>query len=768
MAGSFTLSAGPSFVAGNARSVSVYRYTSGAAPQLSLLPNVRCLGIDTREGPEPPRARFQYILSDVMAATYGWPSQFEEVWPIDASGPYCVRNDDRLVVADANPDGSLRVLFDGFASIPEVDLSPGSQAATFSATNVAIRCFDYPIGGRTQRSSDLTAIQDVSGDSDLRTDLPTRFNPSDEAIGDRGGFLPNCTPEALDSNPGGAAVGYPVFCDPMLPWGTPANGLYPSYWTVGKAIRYLLSRYNGAEEWAANPDMTTLDAAVYDYAPAPGFDAMDPANPASYTYAPVTIRDYNCAGKPWPRVVSDLLAYAGFHMFWRTTTGAFGDPYTQLVIYRRDEFSTSPVKAAYLSGGGDVSSTTSNLTGVRLARDSAAIVNAFQVESAQRQREISIAILPLYRPTSGDEVPPASAQFSTANWLPSTAVSVRRKYRWYGADELGEGHYGIAEDGSGQWRTDNPCRFLDATGDYAVFPADDDGNPTYTTRYRRGYRRLLSTDSDGRPLRATLQILMPKSANASFPVAPDPVVIAPGFWPQILQSFDVFDVPSGWELLPDRLGIRVTADDPEQWMTGDRIGDGSGPSLGQIRGIGWWANPAAPPGNDLNYGRIPLLVLTVAIDDDFMLQASAGPRFASPTQFARWRTIDARDHFRYTSIDPSSRYYAAMGGDGQDPLVVRDDTDRALAHVNQLRSKHEFPPTAGTLTIPYLTDYYGIGDQVVGISGRGVNLQTNAGLYQGEGPAYPHVVGVSWGFENDRQTTRLVLSDKESDANNAW
>ena len=39
----------------------------------------------------------------------------------------------------------------------------------------------------------------------------------------------------------------------------------------------------------------------------------------------------------------------------------------------------------------------------------------------------------------------------------------------------------------------------------------------------------------------------------------------------------------GWRLLPDRLGIEVTVEDPEQWNGGKSVGD--------IRGVTWQAAP---------------------------------------------------------------------------------------------------------------------------------------------------------------------------------
>ena len=122
-------------------------------------------------------------------ATLDWPSQFEQLWPIDAQGDYVVLNDDRLVVLTQDPSGDPVVLFDGFAQIPQVDLFAQHQTVTFAALGAAIRLWDQPILGRTQR--DGQGVEDTSGDSDVYVHLPCRWNPSDTSIGSLGGYVAN-------------------------------------------------------------------------------------------------------------------------------------------------------------------------------------------------------------------------------------------------------------------------------------------------------------------------------------------------------------------------------------------------------------------------------------------------------------------------------------------------------------------------------------------------------------------------------------------------
>ena len=83
------------------------------------------------------------------------------------------------------PDGSTRVLFDGFPRVPQTDVGPASQHVTFTAVGVAVRCWDTPIGGRVQRNASTPF---APGDP-IQTDLPTRFNPAGTGTRSIGGSI---------------------------------------------------------------------------------------------------------------------------------------------------------------------------------------------------------------------------------------------------------------------------------------------------------------------------------------------------------------------------------------------------------------------------------------------------------------------------------------------------------------------------------------------------------------------------------------------------
>ncbi len=744
--GSIDIDSGGSLLAGDALPVAAYAYDPDSG--YSVLPNVVPLRVDRREGLHPSAATFAYVMDSNLQANFGWPARFEQVFGVyvDPSNPYVVLPDQRIVILAQYPDGSPWVLWDGFAQVPAVDLAGGTptgghERVTFTGVGVEVRCWDSPISGRTQRDADPIGIVDTTGDSDVQHDRRPRFNPSD---GGRGGSLPNCSPKGKDTTDPRTNLTYPVFVDPNIERDPDPR----QYWYVGGGVRYVLATENGDEKYVSNPPFAPLDALLQTYKTAEGSAVLNPSDSSTYVVAPCQVPDYDAANQPWPDAIRDLIGYVGFLGRWDTTTDADGLPETMLAFYRRDQFATIAPKPLYLdvAAGQALDPALNNARDIRLSLDMNGVVNAAQVETAQRLVEVSWILAPLYRPAAADAQASSRKKYRAGN-LANQPADVRRKYRWYGADECGDGHWTYA--GGGSWST-LPCDFSD------VFPDDDDGSPSYSVRYRPGSRTLIATDDDGRPIRADLSISFDYAGPARAPWD------GTGTW----QS-----IAGGWRLLPDRLGIEVTADDPETWGGSDAqaVVVGAGPAAaalvpgGSIRGITWWADP---PSGAPTRGVRPQLRLTTVIEDDLRMPISAGKRPASPTQFPRWRIADRRDVFQYASVHESSMNFARLEDDliispykldDAGNIVVRDDTDAAQALADQMRTAREAPTISGTVTIPYITDFYQVGDRIESIVGRDCSLQTNGAASVGEAPTYPWVVAVSWTFQ-PRQETVLTLS----------
>lgn len=730
MAGSFDYNPYPPQLALDATAIGVFLFDSAAdtGQGYTLLPNLHCDQIQYKEGVEPPAARFSYILDEVAASTNGWPSQFDQIWPLTVTpSPYVVANEDELVVLALLPDNTTRVLFHGFARVPQTDLSPASQNVSFVAVGVAILCWSTPIGGRIERDAD-----DPQNGNNVQTDLPVRFNPA--GIGTRaiGGYLPNCTPDGYDVDEGGGNP-YPVFLDPNIDRSPDPR----SFWGLAKAIRYILANWNTQAQGSLvdNPDFGVLDTLLQNRRPLTGAEFFDPGNSATYQTDHNRIRDYDATNKPWPEVVAELLAFYGFGMRWTCSTDPAGEPYDALEIYRKDAAGPTDPKPIYLpETGTELGTALVNVARMHAAFDYQAVANSFYIETAAQRYEVSVILAPAFQPESGDGTAANRVQFRKSALDASNATATTRaKYRFYVADECGDGHWSLAEN---QWQT-TP---IDFSSIFQLPGGNPDNLPTYVRRYRPGRNTLFSKDLNNKPLQAQLAL----SRNYDGADAPCVWDTVSGTWQQI---------DGGWSLMEDRLGIEVTVDDPESWNIGKPpAGTVAQEPTGVLHGITSLCNPSST----IQSEKMFWLRLTTVIEADYGIEAIAPRRDASPVSSTILRRVDARDHFHYDVVDGSSAFNPSPGTD----QVMQDDSDAALAHACQLRSAHEFPPLTAAVTMPILVDYIQIGDRISQINGRDISFLVNCGIEQGEAPSYPVVVGLTWDFQGNKQSTTLQLADR--------
>jgi hypothetical protein len=733
MPGSIDYNPGPmTQLAVDATTIGVFLYDDSQenGSRYTLLPNIGCEQIQYKEGVDPPSARFRYLL-DELAGANGWPSQFDQIWSLAvAPSPYVVGSDDQLVVLALLPDNTTRVLFHGFARIPQTDLTSSSQAVTFVAAGVAIRCWDTPIGGRPQRNAD-----DPQNGAVVIADLPFRFNPADNGPRAIGGFLPNCTPVGYDVNQAGENP-YPVFLDPNLDRDPDPR----TFWDLSKAVRTILAIYNTQtdDSLVDNPDFGVLDVLLQNRRPLDGSEFYDPSNPATYQTDFNVIRDYDATNQPWPTVVADLLGFHGFGMRWVCEDDQYGQPYDYLEIYRKDAAGPTSSKQVYLPAtGSKIGSSNVNLAAFHAAFDFQSVANEIVVETRPKRYEVSVVLAAGFQPAASDNTAANRGQFRKSfidvadTYFPGLGAVIRAKYRLYLADECGDGHWSFANSA---W-INTPVDLS------AIFPANQDGSANYVRRYRPGENTLLTQDLNNRPKSAQLA-LSRDYAGADPPCVWD----GTGTWQTI---------NGGWRLVEDKLGIEVTVDDPEAWDIGKpppgSIVSKAQEPTGVLHGITSIANPVQ---NVQSMTRFTLRLTTV-IEADQDLGIIAPRRDASPIDATIQRRVDARDQFRFGVVKANTAFNATS----QD-VTIYDDSDAATTHAMQLRSAHEFPPLTGTVTIPMLVNYLQVGDQIQAIDGRDVSFQINAAGEQQEAPSYPYIVALTWNFQGDRQSTLLQLSDR--------
>jgi hypothetical protein len=715
---------------GDSVPILVYRFNADVAAdadpadgqRYQPLPNVYCRSVSRKEGPDPGSARFEYVFSD-SDPTSPYPTQFDQVWPLTARGRWVVKNDDRLVVVGVTEKGFSRVIFDGFAQIPQVDLTPDTQSVTFGAVGVASRAWDTPIGGAVYRNADDPDWDDV--DNTVETDLPTRFNPDRE---------PNCTPDDKDIGP--AKEGYPQFLDEKIVRDPDPR----TYWTIGKAVRYLLAVHNDQSVeplWVKNPDFTSIDNVLKARKPRDDAEFYDPGDASTYEATDIIVRDYEATGKAWPDAVAELCGFAGAVVRFELGQDEQGDPVTTLKCRRGDATKQSvATKDVYLARPGVLDVASANVSELHVSRDSVDLVNAFEIETDPIQVEVSIVLGLGFVPLVGDEVDGTRNSFLSSA-LANASSDDRAKYRLYVADEAGDGHYDF---GTSAFVTG-----IGAALDLSpIFGEDDEETgPQYVKRLRPADgHALISKDAAGKPRRATLCL------SRDYAGAAPAVWDGTGHWQPIA---------GGWELLKDRFGIYATIDDPEAWDIGAYAGADPQNAGKVLRGVTSQANPSAPGGGPetLNTKRF-YLMLTALIDSDLMIAAAASKRDASPTKYERRRRLDAKDHFKQQVVGKQTWYHQEA-----EPVNARDDTEKAQAHAEAARSAQEFPAIEGSVTIPWLTNAYKLGDRIRKVAGREVSFQANAGS-DAEAPRYPYVTAIDYEFSGERQATILHYSDQRS------
>lgn len=676
----------------DAATLAVYRYTPGSPGTYLLLDNVRCLAIERREGPEPSSARFRYVFTQTSADAQA-PQSLEQALDTSFTGSKTIQPGDRLVVKAARPDGGIECLFDGYAFDFGGQIGEGSETAEVGALGVEVRARDTPLPGAIVRKADSVA----TAGADVPTDLPARFNP-------RG--APNCTGDSNRST-NTAGKEYPVFVDPAVIRSTDVR--FP--WTLPRAARYLCYTAND-EALVQNPAATDLDNLV-GREPKDG-TAFDPADPATYTTSDLYASDHPVSGKDWPTAVHELIRPRGFGQHWKLTTFG-GDPQTALSVWHPQ---TGTVKDLWLQARGAVLDLTlTNLAGAQFNRDLAGLANHFRVQGAPGRYEVSVVLAPAFPMASGDKADANLKTYASADIEPGTAKW--DAYRTFVFDETGEGHY---VNWSATKLTDVPS--LDG-----VLGAPSGGVTKYTVRRRPGVGELVTRDAAGKPLR--YRVAVSRDYTGPYPAVWD----GTGTW----QTVD-----SPPPLLHDRLGIRLSAANPNKWNIGKIEGSSDFPD-GMVKVVE--ALAASSTTNREFFVR-----LTCVVEGDLVVEGEANRRSASPLPWDVTRVIDARDRFEHREVAANSEF-----NDTADPVIDRDDLPAAIAEAEAMRDAQDSGVLQGEAVIPRLTTYYGIGDRIRSIQGRGLGFRTDGGGAD-NAPIYPVVVGVRWELEGGQRTV-LSLSD---------
>ncbi len=753
MPGSFDYTPQPPAISSLSVPIGVFRYDpdQSGEDRFQYRPNVFCELVEFKESSIPSACRCSYLL-DILATSQGWPGSFEELFPLDSPpSQYAFANDDQVVVLASMPDGQPHCLFHGYAQAPQLDLEPRGQQVTFVGYGAAIRCWDNVIDFRRQRNNNALANDDSGEGTFVDILVPTHFNPQRQ-----GNMIPTDAPKEVlgndeESESDEGTNEYPIFTDDALwKYYKDAGTDQPALWTLSGFATYILAVYNDEND-VTNPTFESLVGLLDSRVPIN--DLYDPKDPSTYTSSPITIPDFDASGMRWPEALSKMLEMHGFGMLF--DVGLEEDESNpedllvrnNLVIYRRDQAGPYDPKEVFLPPPNtNVDEAYANVGAVHLAWDLASVRNAVSVEMAPEEAEYSFILAPNFQPVAGDEVPAVARDFLLSKLQQGTDAN-RKKYRQFVAND-GNGRYWQYD--LGDFTQGNPTTG-DPTGFGAFYQPDPDEKVVYKTpekviAFAPTSKTLVSKDDRGQTRKSILEYWLPNHIGVDPGRNPD-VMGARGKDSGLTEG-SWKNIPDGWELLEDRIGVNFTIEDP-RLLTVNKAGR----KINLIKG--------SSPIDNISSQGIPALMfrLTTTVQLAERVPVNQGMRAASPTRFPRWMLVDRHDQYKTQQV---SRQDFDILSTSDENAYPRDDYPDAKGEASAIRNRHEFPPLAGSITIPSLSLGYFVSDRISRIKGRDISLQCNAGT-DDEAPTYPWVVSVTWNFNGANQTTTLQLSDRRLD-----
>jgi hypothetical protein len=686
--------------------VRVYRLAFGV---LERFPNVRALWVMQREGADPGSALFDYdwTYPDSRA-----PQTVEQAITTGGTPPdWTILEGDRLVVKMQRINGDWEIVFDGLALTWRVGLNRAAETVYVTAVGIAHRLNDTPCPGQVIRYAD-----DLDPGTDVPTDVRCQFNPRGQ---------PNAIPDGVDK--AGAIVGmvdgeYKTFVDPLII----RDPEIRAFWTLNESARYLCQVNNPTQTYVTNPDGAALDALLVSKLPISG-TVFNPNDDTTYTVEPIISADTPFTGKDWVGFLKDLIGDYGFGLTYDLTASDTGEltgmPKTTLALYGTQD--ATPLPLFLQARGSPVDRRYTNTLTADVERDLAAVANVITVEGELEEFEASLVLWCGFPCTATDAFDPTAWGVfckSSPNYHEHPSA-----YRLFVFDETGDGHYVM--------NTNTELNDTPTLDPILGAPVGTPAVPQYTHRRRPPIGDLISLD-ETTGIKHKWQVHL----STNYASVNGEIWDGTGDW---------FPVTKGIELLKDRLGIRITCDDPNAWSIGELTAGVTSPLPdGMVCRV-------VEACNNKNGAPLFSVRLTVRFQGDARLKGTVARRAASPITRDITRTIDAHDRFRKQTVCASS-IYNITGSDE----VFRDDTADAVAEATAVQLMTEAGRLDAPFTLDHLTTFYGIGDRISGIVGRNTPLRTDGGG-SGENPILPVVTGRKLVFY-PQQLTELETTDAGS------
>ena len=711
--------------------VEVLRYhpgQTGSANIFEEMTSLRVLTVHQQLGTDPGTCTLRYAFDGTNSQS---PQSVQDALSTSSTLNQAVEIGDQIVIRVTRPDGAQDFLFWGYPVRFSMQMAGDQEVVAITCRGIARKMWESPVGGAIMRSPYYA--DKSSGNFDVDTDIVWQANPHGNA---------NALAKTLNGaslwtdNGSGRSETYPVVIDPNASKATSSQQAISTVrtsFTLASLVAGLIFQNNTTDQYVSNPDPTLLANTLVTREPIAG-KALDVTNPATYTAKDIVVRDMPLTGRDWPTLVEELIRDYAFGMSFRLIPNLRSDvtlPKCQLDIFAQQ---SGDKRSVYLQPRG--SSLDSNLTNVgtaEISRDLDHAVNQWTVIGRRARYEASFVLAPAFamQKVDGSTITNIN-QYDTNN--PQFA-NFSSFYRVFILDECGEGYY---LNGTNTLTNNGP------TDISSVIGLDSSGfQIPFAKNRRKPLEDLITVDADGKAMKFVVSVSTDYgTVNGGQPYPA--VWNGKGTWQDVTTG--------GYVLLPDRLGIRITTANPNNWKIGHSNQSGAPFSSGTVRLVEALSGFLNPSNGQPNYPPV-FIRLTCSFEGDTCVKATAPRRDTSPISETISRTIDARDRYQLNTITKSSN----LNTTGK-LIVSRDDTANCLSVAEAARLASECGLLEGTITIPRITKYYKIGDRITDINGRGLGLQTSQTGGSND-ITYPIVTGIRWDFAPKQKTT-LTISDE--------
>jgi hypothetical protein len=686
--------------------IAVYRYQEDATSRddaLTPMTSLRVITVTQKMGTDPGSAVLRYAFDGIDPDS---PQSITDALSTVTTIPKAIRIGDRIVIIATRPDGIEEFIFDGFPVKFALAISGDREGVQIVCKGVARKAWESPISSSEWRDAD----KPDDPTANTVTSLPVQFNPRGQ---------PNaCPDDAWIDNESGRGETYPAFIDHRVIRSPDIR----EYWTVAGAAAMLIFRHNADATYLSNPDPTSLKNLLVAKEPIDG-TTFDVADPSTYTAKDLIAKDDPRTGRDWPTQLDTIIRDYGFGMNWVLVTDArssFNKPKTILRIFAQQ---AGDRKSVWLQPrGSQLDPAVCNIGEARIERDIDQVANQWHVHGRLKRIEASLVLAPGF----AQDIADAASMSTLAAFDANGPKGDTNAYRNWVFDETGEGTY----------RNLGKVKSTVATPFGDIFGVDDMGEPyPVLVRRRPALPELITVDDDGKPKK--YEIAVSTDYAGDYPAVWD----GSGTWQTVTKG--------GYELLKDRLGIRVTAQTPNDWKIGESTVAAAPYPRGNVRII------EAMTGAQPTIHKPFFIRLTCVVSADDIAYGHADRRDTSPVPEAITRIVDAKDRFEWNVIAPHSTYNPLSTSI---EITDRDDSDKADAEAEGYRLSAELGVLQGEITIPRFTNYYAIGDRIQDINGRGLGLRTDS-IGEANASTYPIVESITWSFEQG-QSTAITLSDE--------